>query len=444
MDNPKATPTHWEKLFWALGLGGLFFLVYGTTNSLSAELNGLPSLYLPWEERIPFLGWTILPYLSLDIFFILSFFWLRDRRELYGHAGRILLALGISCLLFLLQPMQFGFVRPETSGWVGGLFNLLTLDLPYNQCPSLHVSLSLIYWPLVRRMADGWGRSLLGLWFWLIALSTLTVYQHHFIDLVGGLLVGLLVMHTIPLNDAPGAVVNRQSARMAIRYGAGALAALALALLSRDWEWGWLLLYPILTLALVAGAYAGGRADFLQKRHGRHCLVTRLLFAPYLIGTHLTWRYFRSRVSPWNHLSDGIYFGRRLTASEAARLKQLGVGAVLDLAPETAETKRWGELHYHHAPLLDFATPDRQALQAAVRFIRQHRTGVYIHCSLGLSRCALVAIAYLMSEGMSLESAYRYTREHRSGIVLDDYALGTLIADTANTDMITRKGTAHA
>lgn len=442
MNPPQATPSRRERLFWALALGALFFLVYGTTNRLSAGLNGLPSLYLPWEEGIPFLGWTILPYMSLDLFFVLGFFWCRDRRELYGHAGRIMLALGISCLLFLWQPLQFGFVRPETGGWVGQLFSLLALDLPYNQCPSLHVSLSLICWPLVRRMTDGWGRRLLGLWFWLIVLSTLTVYQHHFIDLAGGLLVGLLVMHAIPLNGAPGALVDRQAARMAMCYGAAALVLLALALTTGGW--GWLLLYPMLTLALVAGAYAGGRADFLQKRHGRHCVVTRLLFAPYLIGTHLTWRYYRSRVSPWNHLSDGIYFGRRLTPSEATRLKQLGVGAVLDLAPETAETKGWGEVRYHHIPLLDFATPDPRALQAAVRFIRQHRNGVYVHCNLGLSRCALVAIAYLMNEGMNLESAHRYTREHRSGIVLGDCALGVLTTDMTHRDMTTREETARA
>ena len=129
-------PTRTEKLFWALGLGCLFFLIYGGTNYLSAGLEGLPSLYLPWEEKIPFIPWTIVPYMSLDLFFIISFFWIRDRRELYGHAGRIGMALGISCILFMLYPMQFGFVRPETSGLFGWLFNILSVDLPYNQCPS--------------------------------------------------------------------------------------------------------------------------------------------------------------------------------------------------------------------------------------------------------------------------------------------------------------------
>ncbi len=442
MDGRPDTPTQREKLFWALALGGLFFLVYGGSNSLSAELDGLPSLYLPWESRIPFLSWTIVPYLSLDLFFVLSFLWVRDRRELHGHAGRILLALGISCLLFLLHPLQFGFVRPEAGGLFGRLLDLLAFDLPYNQCPSLHISLSLINWPLTRRMASGWGRRLLGLWFWLIALSTLTVYQHHAIDLVGGLLVGLLVMHTIPLNEGPKALVNRQSALMAARYGTAALGLFALSLTLEGWTW--LLLYPMLSLALVAGAYAGGRADFLQKRRGRHCPVTWALFAPYLIGTRLSWHYYRARIAPWNHLKDGIYFGRRLSRSEATRLKTLGIAAILDLAPETSKTRNWDDVEYHHIPLLDFATPDQAALQAAVRLISQHRRGIYIHCHLGLSRSALVAIAYLMSEGMDLETARRYTREHRSGIVLGDHALDSLQTDVWPKEIFIREGINHA
>ncbi|MCP3662291.1 MAG: hypothetical protein GY696_07310 [Gammaproteobacteria bacterium] len=424
MNTQSLNPTNKEKLFWALGLGCLFLLVYGGTNTLSANLNGLPSLYLPWEEKIPFLSWMIIPYMSLDIFFIASFFWIKDRRELYGHAGRILIAIGISCALFILYPMQFGFVRPEASGLVGGLFNILSVDLPYNQCPSLHISLSLIYWPLVRRISNGWFRKSLGLWFWLIALSTLTVYQHHFIDIIGGAVVGLLIMHTIPLNKGYKAVINRQAGYMGIRYLAASLTMFILAWLIQGY--GWILIYPFLSLALVASAYISGRADFLQKRHGQHCGIIWLLFSPYLLGTKLSWQFYKKRIEPWQHLKEGIYFGRKLTTVEVHALQDHRITAVLDLTPEMAESSTWGNVKYQHIPMLDFATPENNAIQAAVEFIKKHRNGVYVHCTLGLSRSALVIIAYLLTEDQSLEKALSCVRKKRSGIVLGDYALEAL------------------
>ncbi len=409
-----------EKMFWALGLGGLFFLAYGGTNYVSAGLEGLPSLYMPWEREIPFIDWMIIPYMSLDVFFVASLFLTVDRRELLGHAGRILMALIVSCALFLIYPMQFGFTRPDTSGLYGWLFTVLAADLPYNQCPSLHVSFSLICWPLVRRMSTGWGRRILAPWFVLIVASTLTVYQHHFIDVIAGVIVGLLTMHTIPLKDGASATRDRQSLRLTVRYTMASSALIALAAMSRGWAW--LLLHPALSLALVASAYASGRADFLQKRHGRYCAVIWILFAPYLLGTHAVWHYYRRNIPAWNRLEDGIFFGRRVSRSESIRLKENRIRAVLDLSPEVSESGEWGDVDYFHLPMLDFASPDMKTIYSAVEFIKRHRTGVYIHCSLGLSRSVLVVAALLISEGMSHPDAIARVADVRSGILVGQYA----------------------
>ena len=45
------------------------------------------------------------------------------------------------------MPLQFSFPRPEIVGWPTALFDVLSLDQPYNQFPSLHVSLGVIAWP---------------------------------------------------------------------------------------------------------------------------------------------------------------------------------------------------------------------------------------------------------------------------------------------------------
>ncbi len=225
---------------------------------------------------------------------------------------------------------------------------------------------------------------------------------------------------TTKLNDASPTIRDRQSLRLTGRYTTASSALIALALMSRGW--GWLLLYPALSLALVASAYASGRSDFLQKRQGRYCAVVWILFAPYLLGTYAVWHYYRRKIRAWSRLEDGVFFGRRLSGSEVIRLKEHRVSAVLDLSPEVSESGQWGDVHYRHLPMLDFASPDIATIHVAVDFIKRHRSGVYIHCSLGLSRSVLVVAALLISEGMSNPDAIDHVAGVRSGIVVGQYA----------------------
>jgi membrane-associated phospholipid phosphatase len=133
------------------------------------------------------------PYLSICVFFAGSFFVDRDRDALARHAARLLLALALSVACYAAFPLRFMFERPPTTGAIGLMFELLSaVDLPYNRAPSLHISVLVILWVrFAPRLAGGWLIAL-HLWFTSIALSVLTTYQHHVIDVPAGLLVGWL------------------------------------------------------------------------------------------------------------------------------------------------------------------------------------------------------------------------------------------------------------
>ena len=180
---------------WLALLGPGFFLVYGACNAFTAHRQDVGTWYFAWERHIPFIPWMIVPYLSIDLFFAASFFVCADRPALRTHALRITAAILISAACFLLFPLRFGWARPVVHGWLGALFAPLnTLDLPGNLCPSLHISLRSILWriygPALR--AQTWLWTAACAWFALIGASTLFIYQHHLVDLVGGWLVAWL------------------------------------------------------------------------------------------------------------------------------------------------------------------------------------------------------------------------------------------------------------
>lgn len=171
----------------------VFAAAYAASNHLTSLRVDIGSGVFDWERAIPFLPWTIVPYLSICVFFVLSFFVGRDRRELDRHVLRLLLVLAISLACYAACPLQFAFTRPPTTGLPGLLFELLAFcDLPYNRAPSLHIGVLVLLWVRFRPLLSGWRLAALQGWFVLIALSVLTTWQHHVIDIPAGAAVAAL------------------------------------------------------------------------------------------------------------------------------------------------------------------------------------------------------------------------------------------------------------
>jgi len=409
-------------VLWLLLLGPLFFLSYGLSNSFTANRDDVGSLVFDWERGIPLWAWTIVPYWSIDLLYGLSFLLPRSRREMDLHALRLLSAQLICVACFLLWPLRFTFERPALDGVFGWLFDVLMgFDKPYNQAPSLHITLLVIIWAMFARHVQGrWLRGLMHGWMALIGLSVLTTWQHHFIDLPTGALAGFLCLWLWPREGTLPLRLMRQppSARrlgLAVRYGLGAglLAAVAFTL-HGAWLW---LLWPGMALLMVALNYALFGAEGFQKRaDGSQSCAVRWLLAPYLAAAWINSRLWTRRHPQADEVCDGVYLGRLPGQGEATAF-----AAVVDLCAELPITPAPGQ-HYRSLPSLDLVVPQTELCAEAAATIENLRNHgpVLVCCALGYSRSACAVAAWLVQSGRckDIDAAEALIRHARPGVVL--------------------------
>ena len=184
---------------WLVNVSVFFASIYWLTNQMTSVRADVGATVFEWEQAIPFVDWTIIPYGSILAFFVASFFVCRSRAELNCHTARLVVVVLISVACFVIWPQRFVFERPVVDGALGVLFQLLTaVDLPYNRTPSLHVSVLVILWVFFARRTQGWMRYAMYAWFTLIGVSVLTTYQHHVIDVPAGILAGWVCVWLFP------------------------------------------------------------------------------------------------------------------------------------------------------------------------------------------------------------------------------------------------------
>ncbi|MCK5855242.1 MAG: phosphatase PAP2 family protein, partial [Sulfurovaceae bacterium] len=220
------------RFLWLLYLFSLFFILYGSVNQY-ISLGSPPSSFLfTWEHHIPFVEWWILPYISLYPMVIIAFLLPQSNLELRVLVLRSFVIIVFSVLIFLFFPLQFSFVKPETDNFSWFITAVEMVDYPFNQAPSLHVSFSVVLWFSLANKVQSWSmKLLLALWFSIIAVSTLFVYQHHFIDLVTGGVVGFLSCYFINRKSNIGmmsSLVRAKDLKMAFFYLMGALFTIVL------------------------------------------------------------------------------------------------------------------------------------------------------------------------------------------------------------------------
>lgn len=194
MQKPERTSlTHLQAAWRLAWLSAVLAVLYRASNQWSATRSDTRGGVLAWDHAIPFVDWTIGPYLSIGLPFAAAFLLCTRRDALDRLSQRLLLATGLALVVYALVPLRFAFERPATTGLAGLLFDGLTaFDLPYNRAPSLHIAVLVILWAQLGAPLRGGCRALLAGWFALIAVSVLTTWQHHLIDLPAGLAVGLL------------------------------------------------------------------------------------------------------------------------------------------------------------------------------------------------------------------------------------------------------------
>jgi predicted protein tyrosine phosphatase len=426
-----------RELMWAaartsIGLGALFLVAYFGTNWLASQRDGVNrdgvgTWCYDWELALPFVPLLIIPYMSIDLFFMAGPFLCRDRQEMKTLARRMALAVLIASACFLLFPFRLKFEKPELDGWTGTMFRqFCEVDLPYNLVPSLHIALLTILGDLYGRHTSGLWRGFVFAWFGLIGVSTVLTYQHQIIDVISGAALGTACFYLAP--DPRFAWAPARNGRIAIYYGiaAAGLAVAAWAI----WPWGWLLVWPAATLVIATAGYCGLGTAIYHKIDGRLTLSTRLIMGPLLLGQWLSLLYYRRQCRAWDEVIPGLLIGRQLTEREAAAAVREGVTAVLDLTAEFSETWAFLGTTYHNLRILDLTAPSPSQLREAVAFLREEteKGTVYVHCKIGYSRSAAVIGAYLLAVGQAAtaDQAISMLRQVRPSIIVRPEAANLL------------------
>lgn len=405
-------------LLWLVFLAPFFFLTYGQVNTYTATLNQVPSIVFSWETHIPFLPWSIIPYWSIDLFYGLSLFICTTRKEQMIHGLRLITASIVACIGFLLFPLKFSFPRPSTDGLFGWMFDSLELfDLPFNQAPSLHIILLWILWLRFRAHTPTKWRWLLHSWSILILLSVLTTWQHHFIDVVTGFAVGLLISYLLPIQThwQWHYTGSPRSFKMSKNYGIGSLSCFILAFIFQGFAW--LLLWPAIALFFITLGYLGAGASVFQKTpEGNISPSAAILLLPYRLIAWGTYHYFAKHCAQPSIVNKHIVLGGR-------PLYALQTQAVLDMTCEWPRNSYSKELKYCSQPQIDLLPLSAEDIEKSVHTMDTlvKHGAVYIHCKLGYSRSATVAVAWLVHHGdaKNIEEAVALVEHARPQVILN-------------------------
>lgn len=410
----------WKRgLAWLLLLAPFFFASYSFSNWLAAQRDDVGIMVFDWEHGMPFVPWSILPYWSIDLFYGISLFIPRTRDAVDAHAKRLFTAQIISVLCFIAFPLRFSFERPETSGASGWLFDvLLGFDKPFNQAPSLHISLLVILWTLYARYLTGW-------WLWImrliaiaIGVSVLTTYQHHFIDIPTGALVGCIAVMLFPLQPQT-AIIQRDPHRFVLGgyYLTGAiLLAIPALLLKGGWLW---LLWASCAFTTVSIIYFLGNPLLFRNQNGRMEEAVLVLLAPYLLGAWLNSRCWTRKHPQPRTIMPGLWLSRLPSRSV---IKNLQPVALVDCCAELP-VMSCGQSVYG-VPMLDLIAPEVEQIEQGVIAINAARQydNILVFCALGYSRSAVIIIASLIEQkqAATIDEAVVILRKIHPQLVLSD------------------------
>jgi protein-tyrosine phosphatase len=275
-----------------------------------------------------------------------------------------------------------------------------------------------VLWAAYGRHFRGWALWLIRSWFVLMALSTLTTYQHHFIDIPTGLWVGLFVTQLFP-ERRPTVVFAppRGSKRFGLgaRYLAGAILCGAGAYLLGGAAW--LLLWPAGALLIVAAIYWAGRPELFRKSEGAMPPAMIALLAPYLAAARLNARWHTRGQPVARKIAAGVWMGR---LPRRAEREALGIASLVDLTAELPVDTAGAA--YRGIPILDLLPPTAAQLDAAVKAIVEfdRMRPTLVSCALGYSRSAAATAAWLIAtrQAATVDQAVEIIRAKCPSIVL--------------------------
>ena len=178
-----------------------FVIVFFGGDFVTAHRPGRLHAFLPFELSIPLVPSMVIAYMSIYMIWVPAPFLLHERRQVNRLGLALALVILISGIGFLAFPAELGFppmsvdlarLNPGSANRWGTWLRLADLlNLDYDLIPSLHVAMFVTTAGAYAGQSGGVGRVVLGLWASAVVASTVLTHQHHLIDAVAGLALGL-------------------------------------------------------------------------------------------------------------------------------------------------------------------------------------------------------------------------------------------------------------
>jgi protein-tyrosine phosphatase len=119
----------------------------------------------------------------------------------------------------------------------------------------------------------------------------------------------------------------------------------------------------------------------------------------------------------YSRITDMIYVGAQHSVAGLRKLMENGIKTIVNMRSEFDD--RHHDLildDYCYLPVVEFTAPELSELEEGIGFIKtkvEQGRKVYIHCSEGISRAPTLAIAFLISTGVSFPEAVALVRKAR-------------------------------
>ena len=119
-----------------------------------------------------------------------------------------------------------------------------------------------------------------------------------------------------------------------------------------------------------------------------------------------------------SRITPQLYVGGQHGKRGWTRMQDMGITAVVNMREEQYDDSASGIApeRYLHLPTIDHTAPSMEHLREGIEFIRAEIANggsVYIHCASGIGRAPTMAIAYLVSTGLSLNEALATVKKVR-------------------------------